>query len=159
MDDVVELGVSLVIGYTISRYFKIALARGKSMLPTIKNNQIILIDCHTYKRRVPKRDDLIAFNAHVKGQYKFFLKRVIGVSGDIITINQHQVYLNGELISEPYLNERMIEIGKKSWIVPEGKVFVMGDNRNHSLDSRRIGFIDIQDDVLGVVKQINRSKW
>ena len=155
-DDVIEIGVSLMIGYAISRFVRIALARGESMVPTIKHNQIVLIDRRAYKRREPKINDLIAFNAHVKNQHKFFLKRVIGVSGDQIKIDQHRVYVNGKLIDEPYLNETMIEVGSKTWRVPEGKLFVMGDNRNHSLDSRAIGFIDVKEDVLGVVRQIKK---
>lgn len=156
MDDVVEIGVSLIIGYAISKFVRLALARGQSMVPTIKHNQVVVIDRRAYKRREPKQNDLIAFNAHVKNQHKFFLKRVIGVSGDEIKIEGQHVYVNGELIDEPYLNETMIEVGSRTWQVPEGKLFVMGDNRNHSLDSRAIGFIDVNDDVLGVVKQIKK---
>lgn len=156
MDDVIEIGVSLAIGYAISRFIRIALARGESMIPTIKHNQFVLIDRRAYKRREPKRHDLVAFNAHVKGQHKFFLKRVIGVSGDRVIIENNQVYVNDEQLDEPYLNETMIEIGRKDWTIPKGKLFVMGDNRNHSLDSRSIGLIDIEKDVLGVVKQIKK---
>ena len=60
LDDVIELGTSLLIGYFISRFVRIALARGESMIPTISNNQPILLDCRTYHRREPRRHDLIA---------------------------------------------------------------------------------------------------
>lgn len=156
MDDVVEISVSLAIGYAISRFVKVALARGESMVPTINHNQLVLIDRRAYKRRDPRQHDLVAFNAHVKGQHKFFLKRVIGTEGDTIKIENHRVYVNEEQLEEPYLNETMIEVGSKTWTVPTGKIFVMGDNRNHSLDSRGIGFIDIEKDVLGVVKQLKK---
>lgn len=156
MDNVVEMATSLAIGYAISRFVRIALARGQSMVPTIKHNQVVLIDRRAYHRREPKRQDLVAFNAHVKNQHKFFLKRVIGIAGDEVKIESGNVYVNDLRLDEPYLNEAMKQTSISKWVVPEGKVFVMGDNRHHSLDSRSelVGFVDIKEDILGVVKQI-----
>ncbi len=158
MDNVVELATSLAIGYAVSKIVRIALARGQSMVPTIKHNQIVLIDRTAYRRRAPRPNDLIAFNAHVKNQHKFFLKRVIAIEGDEVKIEAGQVFINGSLRREPYINEEMKDMASSQWIVPVGKLFVMGDNRNHSLDSRSdlVGFIDIKQDVLGVVKQIKK---
>ncbi|HAX72117.1 MAG TPA: signal peptidase I [Firmicutes bacterium] len=153
MDDVVEVGVSLLIGYAVSRYVRVAIARGQSMIPTIKHNQPVLLDCQAYKRREPRRNDLIAFNAHLKGHYKFFLKRVIGVPGDHVVMKENQVFVNGVRLSEPYLNEPMVQRQTIEQIVPKGEVFVLGDNRQNSLDSRshRLGTIKLTD-VVGVVK-------
>jgi len=154
LDSVVELGVSLIIGYTISRFIRIAVARGESMLPTIKHNQPMLVDCKAYKRRQPKRHDLVAFKSHQKKGHKMFLKRVIGLPGDTIIIQEGQVYVNKELLNEPYLKEPMIRTKKLEITVKEGTIFVMGDNRNHSLDSRSkaLGLVDIEE-VVGVIKK------
>jgi len=154
LDSAVELGVSLIIGYTISRFIRIAVARGESMLPTIKHNQPMVVDCKAYKRRQPKRHDLVAFKTHQKKGYKMFLKRVIGLPGDTITIQEGQVYVNQELLNEPYLKEPMTRTKKLEITVKKGTIFVMGDNRNHSLDSRSkaLGLVDIED-VVGVIKK------
>ena len=67
-----------------------------------------------------------------------YIKRIIGVAGDTIKIEDGKVYLNGELLDEPYLNEGMTTV-----TVPDGYVFVMGDNREHSTDSRSFGCIPV----------------
>ncbi|MGL4335590.1 MAG: signal peptidase I [Turicibacter sp.] len=155
MDDVVEIGVSLLVGYAISRVVRIALARGESMLPTIKNNQLVLVDCRAYRRREPRRHDLVAFHSHLENNHKFFLKRVIGVPGDHVVIKDHQLFINDELIEEWYLNEKMIQYTPIDVVVAQGDLFVMGDNRQHSLDSRSksLGLVAISD-IMGVVKRL-----
>ncbi|MEG1613396.1 MAG: signal peptidase I [Clostridia bacterium] len=111
-----------------------------------------------------KRGDIIVFRAfHADGQsyvdptgqQEQWIKRVIGIAGDEILIKEGSVYVNGELLSEPYLLEpysTFVLNGELSVKVPEGKLFVMGDNRCNSTDSRRsnVGCIKTKD-VIGKV--------
>ena len=75
-----------------------------------------------------------------------------------MVIESGRVFVNGHLIEEDYLNEPMNGHNKVDLMIDKGKLFVMGDNRNDSLDSRspRLGVIDIEKDVLGVVVQLKK---
>ena len=79
----------------------------------------------------------------------YYVKRVIGKPGDILVFKDHKVFRNGEELSEPYIKEVMNFGSEKKWVVPDNHIFVLGDNRNHSSDSRDIGPIPL-DHVIGI---------
>lgn len=130
---------------------------GKSMEPTLYDGNLLMVNKIVYDVLDIRHFDVIVFHANEKEDY---VKRVIGKSGDAIQYADDTLYINGEKTEEPYLERyREEEIltedftleevtGEKT--VPEGKLFVLGDNRQESYDSREIGFID-QEEVVGKV--------
>ena len=118
---------------------------GSSMVPTLHNGDKMLVSGLFYK---PKAGDVVVFKKDEYDPNKALVKRVIATEGQEINMDFANgiVYIDGEPIAEPYINEltfnKLDFIGPKT--VPEGCVFVMGDNRNASVDSRKkeIGMLD-----------------
>ncbi len=104
---------------------------GSSMSPTLKNDELVICS----KRSNFKSGDMVAFYYN----NKILLKRVIGIEGDIIDIKEDgTVYVNGTELDESYVNEKSLGICdiKLPYQVPDNRIFVMGDNRSVSVDSR-----------------------
>lgn len=144
--------ITLIVTYGVLYFVQISRVYGTSMVPTFHEGNIVLVDKVFYKRGEPERNDIVVVDYRDANQNEtFIIKRVVAVGGDHLEIKDNQVYLNGELLQENYINGTMTNNEDMSIDIPEGKVFVMGDNRNNSLDSRRLGYFDFEDDVIGKV--------
>ena len=144
--------VTLIVTYGILYFVQISRVYGVSMLPTYHEGNIVLVDKVFYKHSKPQRNDIIVVDyKDINSKETSLIKRVIGISGDHIEITDNKLYLNGKLLEEDYINDAMINVEDKVVDVPKGKVFVMGDNRNISLDSRKLGYFDFEEDVIGKV--------
>ena len=144
--------ITLIVTYGVLYFVQISKVYGTSMLPTYHEGNIVLVDKVFYKHSEPKRNDIVVVDykdANMKET--FIIKRVVGIGGDHIEIKDNELYLNGELLEEDYINGAMINSEDMVVDVPKGKVFVMGDNRNNSLDSRKLGYFDFDEDVIGRV--------
>src|SRR3990167_242069 len=124
--------------------------KGASMEPNFHDNEYLLTDKVSYRFGEPERGDVVVFKA--PPTYKDeFIKRVIGLPGEEVMVKEGGIFVNGQKINEPYLDSGVItKSGNvtsegKALTVPEGSYFVLGDNRDHSLDSRSIGFINKSD--------------
>ena len=105
-----------------------------SMKPTVKKGDFVLANKLAYLFENPCRGDVIVF--YSKEYDRVMIKRVIGVEGDEISFANGRVYINGCAYEEPYLKSDMVTFAMKNFSVPKDTVFVMGDNRLNSSDSR-----------------------
>lgn len=120
----------------------------ESMLPTLHVGDYLLVEKLSIKTSGIQHGDIIVFNAPPASERKdVLIKRVIGLPGDNIAIKQGTVYINGAPLNEPYILEKA-EHDFKPFTVPENSVFVMGDNRNNSYDSRFYGTVPVSN-VIG----------
>lgn len=110
------------------------LVDGSSMENTLHDRERLMVDKLSYRFIEPKRGEIIVFKFPQDTRSRF-VKRVIGIPGDTIEIRDGVVYLNGVALDEPYIKEAPRD-NMPRITVREGHVFVMGDNRNNSLDSR-----------------------
>lgn len=116
---------------------------GRSMADTLQDGERLFVNKFIYRFHPPERGDIIVFTPKGAPEQKY-IKRVIAKPGDTVYIKDSTTYINGEAIKEDYLTEKMIgDFGP--YEVPKDSVFVLGDNRNHSADSRFrniVGFVD-----------------
>ncbi len=117
-----------------------------SMQPTLYAGNYVLVNKLAYRWSSPARGDVIVFRYPPDPTQVPYIKRIIGLSGDHIHIADGKVYINGQMLDEPYIKVSTMQGG--DWNVPEKSLFVMGDNRNNSSDSRSWGMVPI-DNIIG----------
>lgn len=136
---VIAAGLALFVQAFIARPF---IVNGSSMDPTFKSNDYLIVDELTYKFREPARGDVVIFRAPPEPN-KFYIKRIIGLPGETISINGTKVTIINTAHPDGFtLDESFIAHPQQSTLsmkIPEGQYFVMGDNRAGSYDSRSWG--------------------
>lgn len=137
---------SLVVVVLVFTFlFRVVGVDGPSMTPTLLNQERLILTDLFY---TPERGDIVVINRYTKEP---LIKRIIAVGGDTISIDgaTGEVSVNGEVLDEPYIQGTTYPLEFQSpQTVPEGYVFVMGDNRENSTDSRRLGYIN-EKDIMG----------
>ncbi|CAM4023225.1 signal peptidase I [Bacillus manliponensis] len=153
------IAVAVVLAVVIRQFvFAPILVDGVSMAPTLHDRDRMIVNKIGYHIGDPKRFDIIVFRAT---EDKDYIKRVIGLPGDHVEYRNDTLYINGKAYEEPYLDKQKKQLtdGPLTYdfkleeitgetTVPEGKLFVLGDNRRFSKDSRTIGTISM-DQVIG----------
>jgi len=118
---------------------------GFSMIPTLQDGEYVLVNRLAYRSNLPVRGDIIVFSSPQSPDLDL-IKRVIGLPGDTVKISDGNVQVNGQMLDEPYIAAAPIYNGE--WNVPEGNLFVLGDNRNDSSDSHAWGLLPTEN-VIG----------
>lgn len=140
--DVLEtLVLSVVLFVSINLISARIRVDGASMEPTLVSGEYVIVNRLSYRLGNPRQGDIIVFHYPVNPQEEF-IKRVIGLPGDQIEVKNGSVYVNGQILEENYLNARTNYLG--TWTVPEGNLFVLGDNRNNSSDSHDWGTVPME---------------
>ena len=151
--DFIKLVIVIVIILVLMIYVvSVTQVVGNSMYSTLNNGDVLILNKLKYSFSEVERGDIISLEYE---DTKYLIKRVIGVPGDTISISDNTVYVNGEVYIENYLEEdleyddfQLSSLGYQT--IPADMYFVLGDNREDSLDSREIGLIS-KDEVIGKV--------
>jgi len=154
IDWVKTIVISLALAFLIVQVIKPTIVSGESMYPTLNDRDYLILNRMAYKFGDIDRGDIIVFKTDLKqdnGKEKDLIKRVIAIPGDHLVIKDSKVYINGEVQDEPYIHNEYTS-GDIDIVIPDNNVFVMGDNRQNSRDSRSsdVGLVN-ESDIIGEV--------
>lgn len=139
-----DIIIAFVIVIAITAVIKPTIVKESSMEPTLYENNYLFVNKLAYLTKDhPDYEDIIIFQSDMDKEdgsgKKILIKRVVGVENDVITIADGSVYRNGVKLDEPYTLEGFTTGEIVDYVIPQDEVFVMGDNRSVSLDSRKTG--------------------
>jgi signal peptidase I len=145
-----EIGETVIPAVVIALFINLFLAQatqvlGQSMEPTLHSSQRVVIEKVSYLLHGPRRGDIVVINS--SDQSEMLIKRVVGLPGESIEVKNGQVFINGQLLEETWTHRQGGgQFGPQT--IPPLHVFVLGDNRGASNDSRNFGPVPI-DDIVG----------
>ena len=155
--EIAEVFFIALIAVVAIKYFLVQpfIVNGASMEPSFYDGDYLLIDELSYRFKDPQRGDVIVFKTPDKPNTDYF-KRIIGLPGEEIEIKSGKVYINKQALPEPYLKSSTVTYTYPGCFIQEGqkitilqdKYFVLGDNREQSIDSREFGLIS-KENIIG----------
>lgn len=148
LKDAGKIILCVILFLVIIQYvFSVTKVVGSSMYPTLKDEELLILNKFKYRMSDVKRGDIISLKY---ADTKYLIKRVIGLPGETIEIKDSKLYINNQIIEESYISSELKykdfsleELGYSK--IPENMYLVLGDNRVNSLDSREIGLIKKED--------------
>jgi signal peptidase I len=154
IDWVIVIGVALLVAFLV-RTFVLAhfVVDGTSMSTTLHDGDRVFVNKLSYRLHDPHRGDVVVLHEIRGTTDRDLIKRVIALPGETIEVRNCVVTIDGKVLNEPYLDPQVVTPGNcggdtQPTVVPDDHVFVMGDNRGGSLDSRNLGPID-EGDLVG----------
>ncbi len=154
--------IALVLAFLIRTFvFESFQVQGYSMLPTLHNNDRVLVNKLAFDIGKPKTGEIVVFQSPVNPKQDW-IKRVIATPGETVSIKNSVVYINGKKYPEPFLKYRHVAKYYPPVKVPPGHIFVLGDNRPISYDSRYFGMLSesrIRGQAFLIWWPLNRLRW
>src|SRR5919199_31216 len=145
---IVIVAFALVFGFVRPFVLEAFYIPSESMVPTLEIGDRVFVNKFIYRFHEPERSDIVVFRS-AEGGEEDLIKRVVGVPGDQVEVRDGVLFVNGQRQEEPYVNPEFPDDSSYGpATVPQGKVFVMGDNRSNSRDSRFFGPVPL-DNVEG----------
>ncbi len=138
---IIAVGLFLIVNLVTARIR----VEGNSMEPSLHDGEFVVVNRLSMYWQEPRRGDIVVFHFPLD-RTRRYIKRVIGLPGDVVSIQDGTVFINGIELNEPYIAEAPRYTGE--WEIGLGEVFVLGDNRNASSDSQNWGNLD-RDDIIG----------
>jgi len=135
--------IALLINVFIGQATRV---EGQSMEPNLHTDQRLVVEKVSYHFHGPQRFDIVVIRMPEQND-ELLIKRVVGLPGETVEIHDGQVYINGQPLDEPFITADTRPGRSQKVLVPPLHVFVMGDNRNHSNDSRSFGPVPIENIV------------
>jgi signal peptidase I len=140
--DIIEtLALAAILFFGINLVSARVRVDGFSMQPTLEDGEFVLVSKVNYQFGDVERGDIVVFHFPLDPEQEL-IKRVIGLPSDTISVQNGQVSVNGWVMDEPYIAAAPAYSGE--WIVPDGQLFVLGDNRNDSSDSHSWGYLPLE---------------
>ena len=135
---VIPIAIAVVVVFGVTRFIGFGFVEGSSMKPTYNSGRLFI---YQKTKDIEQNDIVMFYSRKLKAD---LIKRVIATENTNLEIRNGDLYINNIYIDEPYLKHKDKSLNVSCY-VPRGYIYVMGDNRNHSVDSRKIGLIKISD--------------
>ncbi|MEG1473501.1 MAG: signal peptidase I [Christensenella sp.] len=136
---VIAVGIAVAVAFVVRAFlFELILVDGPSMQPTLHTSERLAVEKVSRYVGLPARGDIIIVH-YPDGTNNNYVKRAIGLPGETVEVKDSTVYINGEALDEEYTNKEEAYADMQPVVVPQNSIFVMGDNRANSMDSRMVG--------------------
>lgn len=130
----------IVVAVLVTRFWvSVFIVDGASMDPNLADNELVLLSLSAYNKSDPKREDVVVVKYPGDPDHKKYVKRVVGLPGETVSVYRDKVYIDNQLLEEEYLDTTVKTSPDGKWQLKEDEYFLMGDNRPNSNDSRFFG--------------------